>query len=364
MELPDIWFIAIAILWTGYFVLEGFDFGVGVLLPFVGKDDTDRRVMINSIGPVWDGNEVWLITAAGAMFAAFPAWYASTFSGFYLPLLLILLALIVRGVAFEYRGKGDTDRWRAWWDRAIFFGSAVPAVLWGVVFGNIVRGVPMDAGGIVTGGLADLLNPYALLGGLTTLSLFTLHGAVFLTLKTSGAVRARARGAALRTAPVAVPAGAVFLAWTQFSHGADWTLPVAAAAAAALLAGATLAASGREGWSFAATALAIGGTSITLFGALHPAVLPSTTDPAFDLTVQNASSAPYTLTVLSWVALVFLPLVMGYQAWSYWVFRKRVSREHIDPAPAYGGPEPTGAEGSGPGGAGGSAAPVQRTGGD
>ncbi|MFD0801776.1 cytochrome d ubiquinol oxidase subunit II, partial [Streptomonospora algeriensis] len=205
MELPDIWFIAIAVLWTGYFVLEGFDFGVGILLPVIGRDDTDRRVMINAIGPIWDGNEVWLITAAGAMFAAFPAWYASTFSGFYLPLLLILLALIVRGVAFEYRGKGDTDRWRAWWDRAIVFGSAVPAVLWGVVFGNIVRGVPMDAGGIVTGGLADLLNPYALLGGLTTFALFTLHGAVFLTLKTSGPVRARARSAATRAALVAVP---------------------------------------------------------------------------------------------------------------------------------------------------------------
>ncbi|GAB3451975.1 cytochrome d ubiquinol oxidase subunit II [Streptomonospora sediminis] len=348
MELPDIWFIAIAILWTGYFVLEGFDFGVGMLLPVIGRDDTDRRVMINAIGPIWDGNEVWLITAAGAMFAAFPAWYASTFSGFYLPLLIILLALIVRGVAFEYRGKGDTARWRAWWDRAILFGSAAPALLWGVVFGNIVRGVPMDAGGIVTGGLADLLNPYALLGGVTTLSLFALHGAVFLTLKTAGPVRVRARAAAIRAALVAVPAGAVFLAWTQYSYGAAWTLPVAAVTVAALLAGAGLAAAGREGWSFAATAVAIGAASVTLFGSLYPAVLPSTTDPAFDLTVQNASSAGYTLTVISWVGVVFLPLVLGYQAWSYWVFRKRVTREQIHPEPAYGGgPDATGAGGGG-----------------
>ncbi|WP_052809932.1 cytochrome d ubiquinol oxidase subunit II [Streptomonospora alba] len=345
MELPDIWFIAIAVLWTGYFVLEGFDFGVGVLLPFIGRDDTDRRVMINAIGPIWDGNEVWLITAAGAMFAAFPAWYASTFSGFYLPLLLILLALIVRGVAFEYRGKGDTDRWRAWWDRAIVFGSTVPAVLWGVVFGNIVRGVPMDADGIVTGGLVDLLNPYALLGGLTTLTLFTLHGAVFLTLKTSGPVRARARTAATRASVVAVPAGVLFLGWTQYEYGAGWTLPVAAVAAAALAAGARLAAAGREGWSFTATMAAIGAATVLLFGSLYPAVLPSTTDPAFDLTVDNASSAAYALTVITWVAVVFLPIVVAYQAWSYWVFRKRVSREQIEPAPAYGDAEPVSTEG-------------------
>ncbi|MUL42204.1 cytochrome d ubiquinol oxidase subunit II [Streptomonospora sp. PA3] len=369
MELPDIWFIAIAVLWTGYFVLEGFDFGVGVLLPFIGRDDTDRRVMINAIGPIWDGNEVWLITAAGAMFAAFPAWYASTFSGFYLPLLLILLALIVRGVAFEYRGKGDTDRWRAWWDRAIFFGSAVPALLWGVVFGNIVRGVPMNADGIVTGGTADLINPYALLGGLTTLALFTLHGAVFLTLKTAGPVRARARAAATRAAVVAVPVGAVFLAWTQVGFGAGWTLPIAAVSAAALAAGAWLAAGGREGWSFAATAVAVGTAVVTLFGSLYPAVLPSTTDAAFDLTVRNASSAPYTLTVISWVGAVFLPVVLVYQTWSYWVFRKRVSREQIDPTPAYGGSEPPPAGGGGgagaaPGGAPRGPAPAPRAAGD
>ncbi|RCV54032.1 cytochrome d ubiquinol oxidase subunit II [Marinitenerispora sediminis] len=337
MDLPVIWFVAIAILWTGYFVLEGFDFGVGALLPVVGRDNTDRRVMINSIGPVWDGNEVWLITAVGAMFAAFPAWYASMLSGLYLPLLLILLALIVRGVAFEYRGKVDTDRWRAAWDRAIVAGSVLPAVLWGVVFGNLVRGLRVDADQIVVGGLSDLLNPYSLLGGLTTLALFTLHGAVFLTLKTDGPVRRRARTAVLRTALAAVPLLAVFLAWTQFAHGRAWTAPLAALAAIALVAGVLLAARGREGWSFAATATAIAAATALLFGSLFPDVLPSTIDPAYNLTVRNAASAEYTLTVISWVTLVALPVVIGYQAWSYWVFRRRVTREHIEPAPAYGG---------------------------
>ncbi|GAB3208125.1 cytochrome d ubiquinol oxidase subunit II [Marinactinospora thermotolerans] len=337
MDLALLWFIAIAVLWTGYFVLEGFDFGVGMLLPVLGKDNTDRRVMINSIGPVWDGNEVWLITAIGAMFAAFPAWYASALSGFYLPILLIVLALIVRGVAFEYRGKGDTDRWRARWDQAIFWGSALPAALWGVVFANFVRGVAMDADHVVTAGVMDLLNPYALLGGLTTLSLFTLHGAVFLGLKTDGEVRTRARRAVPRIALVAVPATVLFLAWTQAAYGATWTLVPAVVAGVALAAGSLLAVRGREGWSFTATAVSIVAATVLLFGSLFPEVLPSTTDPAFSLTIANASSAEYTLTVMTWVAVFFLPLVLGYQAWSYWVFRKRISRSHIEPAPAYGG---------------------------
>jgi cytochrome d ubiquinol oxidase subunit II len=198
MELTDVWFLLIAVLWCGYFVLEGFDFGVGVLLPVLSKDDTDRRVMINTIGPVWDGNEVWLLVAGGATFAAFPEWYATLFSGFYLPLLVILVALIVRGVAFEFRGKVDSDRWRTNWDRCIFYGSLVPALLWGVAFGNIVRGVPLDADHEYTGNFFTLLNPYALLGGLVTLTLFTLHGAVFLALKSSGDIRARAAALAGR----------------------------------------------------------------------------------------------------------------------------------------------------------------------
>lgn len=344
MELAVIWFVAIAVLWIGYFVLEGFDFGVGTLLPFMGKrNSVDRRVTINSIGPVWDANEVWLLTAGGAMFAAFPAWYASLFSGFYVPLFLILIALILRGVAFEYRGKRDDPRWQDWWDRAIFFGSSVPAFLWGVAFANIVRGVAMDSDHIVTASLLDLLNPYALLGGVTTLSLFTLHGAVFLTLKTDGPVRVRARRATLIAACVAVPAGAGFLLWTQFAHGKPWTLPLVLVAALALVAGVVAAWYRREGWSFVATAVTILAAVTALFGSLFPDVLPSTTDAAFSLTVENASSADYTLTVMSWVALVFLPLVIGYQSWSYWVFRKRVTGEQVSmSAPATtggGGPD-------------------------
>ena len=335
MDLAVIWFAAIAVLWIGYFVLEGFDFGVGILLPFLGRTNTDRRVMINAIGPVWDGNEVWVLTAGGAMFAAFPAWYASLFSGFYLPLLVVLLALIVRGVAFEYRGKVDDERWRARWDQAIFWGSALPALLWGVAFANIVRGVPMDADHIVTAGLLDLLNPYALLGGLTTLSLFTLHGAMFLSLKTGGEVRAQARRAVLAIALVAVPAASGFLLWTQVSYGTTWTLPLAAVAATALIAAVALSLRGREGWSFTATATTIATATVVLFGSLFPNVLPSTTNPLYSLTVENASSADYTLTVMTWVAVIFLPLVLAYQSWSYWVFRKRITREHIEPTPAY-----------------------------
>jgi cytochrome bd ubiquinol oxidase subunit II len=329
VDLPTVWFVAIAALWTGYFVLEGFDFGVGILLPVLGRDEADRRVLINAIGPVWDGNEVWLITAVAAMFAAFPAWYAATLSGFYLPILLIILALIGRGVAFEYRGKVDDPRWRVRWDLAIVAGSAVPAFAWGVVFGNIVRGVELGADGVVTSGPADLLNSYALIGGLATLALFTLHGAVFLALKTDGPVRRRVRAVARTAGPVALAAVAGFLFWTEAEHGGPW--PGAAVAVAALLAGTVLTARRREGWAFLATAVAIAAFTATLFAALYPAVLPSLTSPAFDLTVANAASGPYTLGVLSWIGAAFLPLVIAYQSWTYWVFRKRVTRAHLAP---------------------------------
>jgi cytochrome bd ubiquinol oxidase subunit II len=332
MALTDIWFLLIAVLWTGYFVLEGFDFGVGMLLPLVGRTENDRRVAINTIGPVWDGNEVWLLVAGGATFAAFPEWYASLFSGFYLALLLILVALIVRGLAFEYRGKIDSDRWRRNWDIAIIAGSTVPALLWGVAFANIVQGVPLDADHEYTGTLLTLLNPYALLGGLATLSLFALHGATFLALKTHGDVRVRANALVPRIGVPAILLGGAFLVWTFFSHSVLWTgLPILVAAGA-LVAAVLVAIGGREGWAFLLTALAIVAVTVTLFGSLYPDVLPSSTNPAFSLTTTNASSTPYTLTIMSWVALAFTPIVLAYQAWTFWVFRRRISPSDI-PAP-------------------------------
>ncbi|MGE3287117.1 MAG: cytochrome d ubiquinol oxidase subunit II [Pseudonocardia sp.] len=332
MELTDLWFVLIAVLWTGYLVLEGFDFGVGMLLPFVGHTDNDRRVAINTIGPVWDGNEVWLLVAGGATFAAFPEWYASLFSGFYLALLIILVALIVRGVAFEYRGKIDDPRWRRNWDRAIVFGSTVPALLWGVALANIVAGVPLDADHEFTGTLFTLLNPYALLGGLATLLIFALHGAVFLALKTEGDVRDRANALASRIGLAAVVVGAVFLIWTQLAHGTGWTWIFVALAAAGLVAALVANAGGREGWAFIGTAVAILAVSVTLFGSLYPDVLPSTTDPANSLTVVNAASTPYTLTIMTWVALVFTPIVLIYQSWTFWVFRRRIRPTDIPAA--------------------------------
>jgi cytochrome d ubiquinol oxidase subunit II len=334
MHLSDLWFIAIAVLWTGYFVLEGFDFGVGILLPFLsrGEDkETERRVMINTIGPVWDGNEVWLLTAGGATFAAFPAWYAAMFSAFYLPLLIILVALIIRGLAFEYRGKRDSDQWRRGWDTAIFLGSVVPALLWGVAFGNIVRGIPLNSAEHFTGNFFTFLNPYALLGGVTTLTLFTLHGALFLALKTTGELRQRANSTAASISVVAIVAGAGFLAWTQLSYRASTTsgtgiasVACAALAAVALIAAALLNRAGREGQAFASNLVAIAAATASLFTALYPNVLPSSTSPAFSLTTANAASAAQTLMIMTVVAIIFLPLVLAYQAWTYWVFRRRV----------------------------------------
>ncbi|OZV75903.1 cytochrome d ubiquinol oxidase subunit II [Micromonospora echinospora] len=329
MDLTTVWFVLIAVLFTGYFILEGFDFGVGALLPVLARNDRERRVMINTIGPVWDGNEVWLITAGGAMFAAFPEWYATLFSGFYLPLLLILLALIVRGVAFEYRHKRPEATWKRRWDTAITLGSLIPALLWGVAFANILRGVPLDADHEYTGGLVDLLNPYALLGGLTTTALFLTHGAVFTALKTTGDIRHRARALATRLGAIAAVLTVAFLTWTLTIRGNTTAVILAAAATAALLAGLTAARARREGWAFTGTATAIALAVATLFTALFPNVLPSTTDPAGTLTATNAASTPYTLGIMTWVAAVFTPVVLAYQGWTYWVFRKRIGVAHI-----------------------------------
>lgn len=329
MELTTFWFITIAVLWIGYFFLEGFDFGVGMLLHPLGHTDQDRRVMINTIGPVWDGNEVWLLVAGGATFAAFPNWYATLFSGFYLPLFLILLALIFRGVAFEYRGKVDSVRWRKRWDLAIAIGSWIPAVLWGVAFANIVRGVPIDENQDFTGTLFTLLNPFGLLGGVTTASLFILHGANFLSLKTVGDVRDRAHRASEIAGVVAIVAGGTFLVWNQLARGAAWTWVPVLGAAVALVAGVFAERAKREGYAFAATGVAIALAVVALFGSLWPDVMPSSTDPAFSLTVENASSTDYTLRVMTVVALVMTPIVLLYQGWTYWVFRKRIGTQHL-----------------------------------
>ncbi|NJP33958.1 cytochrome d ubiquinol oxidase subunit II [Micromonospora thermarum] len=329
MELTTVWFLLVAVLFTGYFVLEGFDFGVGMLLPVLGRDDRERRVLINTIGPVWDGNEVWLITAGGAMFAAFPEWYATLFSGFYLPLLLILLALIARGVAFEYRHKRPEAAWKRRWDRAIFWGSLLPAVLWGVAFANILRGVPLTADHEYAGGLLDLLHPYALLGGATTLALFLTHGAVFIALKTVGDVRERAGALAVRLGVVTAVLAVAFLTWTLAIRSSAAAVVLAVGAALALVGGLAAARVRREGWAFTGTAVAIGLAVATLFAALFPNVLPSTLDAAGTLTAANAASTPYTLKIMTWVAVVFTPIVLAYQGWTYWVFRKRIGVAHI-----------------------------------
>lgn len=341
MALVDFWFIVIAVLWIGYFFLEGFDFGVGMLLHPLGRSDADRRVMINTIGPVWDGNEVWLLTAGGATFAAFPEWYATLFSGFYLPLFIILLALIFRGVSFEYRGKVDSPAWRARWDLAIAVGSWVPAFLWGVAFANIVRGVPIDADHEFTGNLFTLLNPFGLLGGAVIVSLFAFHGANFLALKTLGDVRDRAHRAARLLGPVAIVLGGVFLIWNQLERGKGWTWIPVLLAAIGLVVSVLMEQRHREGIAFAATGIAIAMAVISLFGSLYPNVMPSTTDEAFSLTVDNASSSNYTLRVMTVVALVMTPIVLLYQGWTYWVFRQRIGTHHL-PATPETEPEPVG----------------------
>jgi cytochrome bd ubiquinol oxidase subunit II len=329
MELHDVWFVLIAVLWIGYFFLEGFDFGVGVLTKLLARDRTERRVLINTIGPVWDGNEVWLLTAGGATFAAFPEWYATLFSGFYLPLLLILVCLIVRGVAFEYRHKRDEERWQTNWEHAIFWTSLVPAVLWGVAFGNIVRGVKIDGQKEYVGNFFDLLNPYAMLGGLVTLTLFTFHGAVFAALKTVGDIRMRARALALKLGLPTAALALGFLTWTQISRGDGSSLVAMIVAVPALVGAVVAIKAGREGWSFALSGVTIVAAFAMLFLTLFPNVMPSSLNEEWSLTVTNASSSPYTLKIMTWLAGIATPLVLLYQGWTYWVFRKRIGTHHI-----------------------------------
>ncbi len=334
MDLAYLWFWIVGILFVGYFVLDGFDFGVGMSLPFLGKDDVSRRQIINTIGPVWDLNETWVIVAGACLFAAFPEWYATLFSGFYLALLLILLALIARGVSFEYRHQRDSLAWKRGFDRLIVIGSALPAFLWGVAFSNIVQGVPLDADHEFVGSLLTLLNPYAILGGLTTLLLFFTHGVYFVALKTDAQVREDARRLAIRSGWLTLVLAAVFLTWTIVAHPGPAVVVAAVAAAVCLVAAMTANALKAEGWAFAFGAFTVIAAVLTLWFALFPNVMPSTIDPANSLTIDNASSTDYTLSIMTWAAVIFLPLILLYQGWTYWVFRRRVSRSRIGKAAA------------------------------
>ncbi|CAG7609370.1 cytochrome d ubiquinol oxidase subunit II [Leucobacter soli] len=337
MELSILWFFIVGVLLVGYFVLDGFDFGVGMALPLLGRDNTDRRVIINTIGPVWDLNETWLIVAGACLFAAFPEWYATMFSGFYLALLLILVALILRGVSFEYRHQGKGERWTGWFDRFIFWGSLLPPLLWGTAFANLAQGLPVrpqETGGwLYEGTLLTLLNPYGLLGGIALTLLCFTHGLVFIALKTDGDIRGRARALATRVGIVAAVAAAIFLGWTVQQHLGDansWAVVLfAALAAATFIAGILLNIAGREGWSFTANALSIACALLTIFMALFPNLMVSSIDPAYSMSVQGAASSEKTLGLMTWLAVFSLPLVIAYQAWTYWIFRRRVTREHI-----------------------------------
>ncbi|MFD8501381.1 cytochrome d ubiquinol oxidase subunit II [Streptomyces sp. NPDC059687] len=329
MQLHDVWFVLIAVLWIGYFFLEGFDFGVGILTKLLARNRPERRVLINTIGPVWDGNEVWLLTAGGATFAAFPEWYATLFSGFYLPLLVILVCLIVRGVAFEYRAKRPEERWQRNWETAIFWTSLIPAFLWGVAFANIVRGVKIDRNLEYVGGVGDLLNPFALLGGLVTLTLFTFHGTVFTALKTVGDIRERARRLARWVGLLTAALALLFLVRAQIDQGDGKSLIALIVEVAALVVALVANQAGREGWAFALSGVTVVAAVAMLFLTLFPNVMPSTLDADWSLTVSNASSSPYTLKIMTWCAGIATPLVLLYQGWTYWVFRKRIGTQHI-----------------------------------
>ncbi|HEY5268770.1 MAG TPA: cytochrome d ubiquinol oxidase subunit II [Anaerolineales bacterium] len=329
MDLNTVWFILVTILFIGFFFLEGFDYGVGILLPFLGRDNDERRAIINSIGPVWDGNEVWMITAGGALFASFPNVYATLFSGFYLALVLMLVALIMRGVAFEFRGKHESKSWRALWDWAIFTGSLLPALLWGVAVANLMRGFAIEQDMNYYGGLLPLLNPYALLGGLVFVSMFTMHGANFLVRKVTDAIVERAKKVAFTSWIIATVLTVAFVTWTFFATdiltkpGINGLIPAVLAAVTLLVTG-WLIRAGESGWAFTTGSLTVVFTTIMVFAGLYPRILVSSLDPSWSLTIVNAASSPYTLKVMTIVAAIFVPIVLVYQGWTYWIFRKRI----------------------------------------
>ncbi len=332
MDLNTLWFGILTTLFIGFFFLEGFDFGVGILMPFLGKNVGDRKLITSTIGPFWDGNEVWLIMAGAAMFAAFPNWYATMLSGFYLGILLLLVTLIVRGVGFEFRNRVNDRRWQNFWDAMIFLGSLVPGFIWGVALTNLIKGVAVDAKMQYVGSLLDLLNPYALLGGATFVGLFTLHGAIFLNLRTEGRLRERAAHTArLIWLPVVGLAGAFvgasYFATDMFTRSNTTPIFTAVGEVVALLVGGYCLQSGRNGWAFVMSGLTIGLATLTLFTGLFPRVMISSLNPEWSLTITNASASHYSLEIMSWLSLGLIPVVVAYQAWNYWIFRRRVSHQ-------------------------------------
>jgi len=326
LHLHTLWFIILAILWVGFFVLEGFDFGVGILHTIVGKTDTERRVAINTIGPWWDGNEVWLIVAGAGTFAAFPGWYATMFSALYLPLVLVLAALIARGVAFEFRGRSDDPRWRTTWTWCMTIGSLMIPLLIGVGLGDLLAGLPINSSHNFTGNFLDLLTPYGLWTGLTLVVLCMLHGATFLAMRTTDAVRERSRAISGPLSWIAVAMVIGFVIWTLAVSGhTDIPGPVAVLAIIAVFATAWLATSkDSEGWAFTASAVTIASVVGSLFIELYPNVMVSSTSALYNLTVSNAASGSYALKVMTIVTVLLFPIVLIYQGWSFWVFRARV----------------------------------------
>ena len=333
MELNVLWFILIGVLFAGFFILEGFDYGVGIMLPFAGKTDEERRVMLNTIGPFWDGNEVWLLTAGGAIFAAFPNWYATLFSGFYLALFLILFGLIVRGVAIDFRSKVDNKTWRSTWDGLFFIGSLLPALLFGVAVSNFLTGVPIDANMEFVGNLFTLITPFTLLGGIVFVLVFAFHGCLFLSLKSGEAAlndRVKAYSVKIGLAMLIVT-----VAWVAYGAvvtgllGSALAVAAAAVAALCLIAAVVLQWKGKSGLGFVASVVAILFVTIMVFATMFPNVLISTLNPLWSLTIHNACSSPYTLKIMTIVAVTLVPIVLCYQAWSFWIFRKRVTRKDL-----------------------------------
>ena len=341
-HLIPFWFIVIAILWTGFFVLEGFDFGVGMLHSAVGQDEAGRRAAINTIGPLWDGNEVWLIVAGAAMFAAFPGWYATAFSGLYLAIVLLLMSLIVRGVSFEYRGKRDAARWRRTWDVLLTVGSLLAPLLIGVALGDMLHGLPINSSQNYTGSFWDLLQPYALFTGVTLVLICLLHGATFLGLKTTGTMREGSWLLARRVAPFTGAAVVAFVIWTHVTASTTFFLnPIELLAVLAVIAAAWLVYEHREGFAFAATTITMAACIVSIFVDLYPNVMVSSTNAAYNLTVHNTASGAYSLKAMTVVVIIFMPLVLAYQTWTYYVFRRRISRQDFLPASPQGVPSET-----------------------